>query len=65
MSVNAPAKPLTIKDFKSDPHNDWCPGCLSPDTLIFLGDGTKKAIRDMVVGDLVLGHARRQTTPRA
>jgi len=27
MSINAPAKPLTIKDFKSDLHNDWCPGC--------------------------------------
>ena len=27
MSVSAPAKPRTIKDFKSDLHNDWCPGC--------------------------------------
>ena len=26
MSANAPAK-LTIKDYKSDLHNDWCPGC--------------------------------------
>src|SRR6267143_2629906 len=26
MSVNAPVK-LTIKDYKSDLHNDWCPGC--------------------------------------
>src|SRR2546430_16274352 len=27
MSINAPAKPLSIKDYKSDLHNDWCPGC--------------------------------------
>src|SRR5437660_8801080 len=27
MSINAPAKPLAIKDYKSDLHNDWCPGC--------------------------------------
>src|ERR671935_3155842 len=26
MSVSAPAK-LTLKDYKSDLHNDWCPGC--------------------------------------
>ena len=29
MSVDAPKVPvkLTIKDYKSDLHNDWCPGC--------------------------------------
>src|SRR3982075_1432542 len=27
MSINTPAKPLAIKDYKSDLHNDWCPGC--------------------------------------
>src|SRR5438093_7576952 len=26
MSVDAPVK-LTLKDYKSDLHNDWCPGC--------------------------------------
>src|SRR2546430_17531230 len=26
MSVNAPVK-LTIKDYKSELHNDWCAGC--------------------------------------
>src|SRR5881397_448822 len=26
MSVSAPVK-LTIKDYKSELHNDWCPGC--------------------------------------
>ena len=27
MSVEAPVKKFTIKDYKSDLHNDWCPGC--------------------------------------
>src|SRR6267378_151411 len=27
MSINVPAKPITLKDYKSDLHNDWCPGC--------------------------------------
>jgi 2-oxoglutarate/2-oxoacid ferredoxin oxidoreductase subunit beta len=27
MSINTPAKPLVLKDYKSDLHNDWCPGC--------------------------------------
>src|SRR5216117_3556030 len=27
MSINAPAKPLTIKGYKSELHNDWCAGC--------------------------------------
>jgi 2-oxoglutarate ferredoxin oxidoreductase subunit beta len=59
MSINAPAKPLTIKDFKSDLHNDWCPGCLAPATVVVLGDGTKKRISEVVVGDLVLAHDGR------
>jgi 2-oxoglutarate ferredoxin oxidoreductase subunit beta len=56
MSINTPAKPITLKDYKSDLHNDWCPGCVTPDTLIVLGDGKRKEIRDIVVGELVLGH---------
>jgi 2-oxoglutarate/2-oxoacid ferredoxin oxidoreductase subunit beta len=59
MSINAPAKPLVLKDYKSDLHNDWCPGCLAPDTLIVLGDGSRKQIREIVVGDSVLGHDGR------
>ena len=29
MSVETPAQPVkfTLKDYKSDLHNDWCPGC--------------------------------------
>src|SRR2546428_11081587 len=58
MSVSAPVK-LTIKDYKSELHNDWCPGCLAPETQIVLSDGTLRAIRDVVVGDQVLGHDGR------
>src|SRR5712691_3156282 len=56
MSINAPAKPLTLKDYKSDLHNDWCPGCVTPDTRIVMGDGTSQPIAGVKVGDSVLGH---------
>jgi 2-oxoglutarate ferredoxin oxidoreductase subunit beta len=55
MSVSAPVK-LTIKDYKSELHNDWCPGCLAPETEIVLADGTQRRIAEVVVGDVVLGH---------
>ena len=58
MSVSAPVK-LTIKDYKSELHNDWCPGCLAPETEIVLANGATRAIRDVVVGDLVLSHDGR------
>ncbi len=55
MSTSAPLK-LTIKDYKSDLHNDWCPGCVHPRTQIVMGDRSRRAIRDVKVGDIVLGH---------
>jgi 2-oxoglutarate ferredoxin oxidoreductase subunit beta len=58
MSVEAkPVAPVkfTIKDYKSDLHNDWCPGCVAPSTRIVTKAGSK-LIADVVVGDLVLGH---------
>src|SRR2546428_2047632 len=55
MSVSAPVK-LTLKDYKSDLHNDWCPGCLAPDARIVMGDGTSRPISDVEVGEFVLGH---------
>lgn len=59
MSVDAPKVPvkLTIKDYKSDLHNDWCPGCLDPDTQIVTRGGMKR-IADIEVGDVVLSHDR-------
>ena len=54
MSVSAPVK-LTIKDYKSDLHNDWCPGCVAPSTRI-LTRGASVPIADIKVGDVVLGH---------
>jgi 2-oxoglutarate ferredoxin oxidoreductase subunit beta len=56
MSVEAPVKKFTIKDYKSDLHNDWCPGCLTPDTRIAMADGTWKLIADVAVEDQVIGH---------
>ncbi len=56
MSVEAPVKKFAIKDYKSDLHNDWCPGCVVPSTEIVMGDGRRKPISQVVVGDQVLGH---------
>jgi 2-oxoglutarate/2-oxoacid ferredoxin oxidoreductase subunit beta len=55
MSISAPVK-LTIKDYKSELHNDWCPGCVAPMTRIVLADGTMRPIAEVREGDLVLGH---------
>ena len=54
MSVSAPVK-LTIKDYKSDLHNDWCPGCVAPATRILTRSGSAP-IADIKVDDDVLGH---------
>src|SRR5438128_3207350 len=54
MSVNAPVK-LTIKDYKSELHNDWCAGCVLPSTKIITPFG-KRPIAEIRVGDEVLGH---------
>ena len=51
----APVK-FTIKDYKSDLHNDWCPGCVAPDSRIVMADGSSRRIADVVAGDRVLGH---------
>ncbi|HEX6060770.1 MAG TPA: hypothetical protein VF001_01770, partial [Candidatus Limnocylindria bacterium] len=46
---------FTIKDYKSDLHNDWCPGCVAPSTRIVTRAGSKP-IAEVSVGDQVLGH---------
>jgi 2-oxoglutarate ferredoxin oxidoreductase subunit beta len=51
----APVK-FTIKDYKSDLHNDWCPGCIAPESRVVMADGSSRPIADVVVGDRVLGH---------
>src|SRR5216683_2440183 len=55
MSVSAPVK-FTLKDYKSDLHNDWCPGCIAPDSRVVMADGSSRRIADVVAGDRVLGH---------
>src|SRR5436190_19357777 len=51
----APVK-FTIKDYKSDLHNDWCPGCIAPDSRIVMADGSSRRIAEVAVGERVLGH---------
>jgi 2-oxoglutarate ferredoxin oxidoreductase subunit beta len=51
----APVK-FTIKDYKSDLHNDWCPGCIAPESRIVMADGSSRRIADVVAGDRVLAH---------
>ena len=46
---------LTIKDYKSDLHNDWCPGCVAATTRILTRSGSAP-IADIKVDDTVLGH---------
>jgi 2-oxoglutarate ferredoxin oxidoreductase subunit beta len=57
MSVNAPTK-LTMKDYKSELHNDWCAGCIAPDTLIHTDSGVRP-ISQIEVGEKVLAHDGR------
>src|SRR5919109_261492 len=57
MSANAPTK-LTIKDYKSELHNDWCPGCITPTTPIVTPTGLRPIV-EIAVGDEVLAHDGR------
>ena len=51
----APVK-FTLKDYKSDLHNDWCPGCIAPESRVVMADGSSRRIADVVAGDRVVGH---------
>src|SRR6059036_3800595 len=44
---------LKLTDLKTDVHNDWCPGCLTGDTLV-LSNPAVKAIQDVRPGERVL-----------
>lgn len=45
---------LKLSDYKTDVHNDWCPGCVLPDTLIHCNPSVKQ-IQQIGVGERVLG----------
>ncbi|CAE6484668.1 Pyruvate ferredoxin/flavodoxin oxidoreductase, beta subunit [Candidatus Nitrosotenuis uzonensis] len=45
---------LNLGDYKTDVHNDWCPGCVLPDTLIHCNPSVKQ-IQQVSVGERVLG----------
>lgn len=43
-----------VSDYKTEVHNDWCPGCVLPDTLIHCNPSVKQ-IQQISVGERVLG----------
>jgi len=43
-----------LADYKTEVHNDWCPGCVLPDTLIHCNPSIKQ-IQQVSVGERVLG----------
>jgi 2-oxoglutarate/2-oxoacid ferredoxin oxidoreductase subunit beta len=45
---------LKLADYKTDVHNDWCPGCVLPDTTIHCNPSVKQ-IQQIAVGERVLG----------
>src|SRR5712692_368535 len=45
---------LKLSELKTEAHNDWCPGCVLPGTLIH-ANPSAKAIEEVVVGERVLG----------
>jgi 2-oxoglutarate ferredoxin oxidoreductase subunit beta len=45
---------LKLGDYKTDVHNDWCPGCVLPDTIIHCNPSVKQ-IHQVSVGERVLG----------
>ncbi|MEM3152272.1 MAG: hypothetical protein QXW26_02310, partial [Candidatus Nitrosocaldus sp.] len=50
------SRQFKLADYKTDVHNDWCPGCLIGDTLV-LSNPSVKQIKDIVSGDVVLNAA--------
>ncbi|MEM1959189.1 MAG: 2-oxoacid:ferredoxin oxidoreductase subunit beta [Candidatus Nitrosocaldus sp.] len=50
------SRQFKLADYKTDVHNDWCPGCLIGDTLV-LSNPSVKQIKDIVPGDVVLNAA--------
>ena len=43
-----------MSDYKTEVHNDWCPGCVLPDTIIQCNPSVKQ-IQMVSVGERVLG----------
>ncbi len=45
---------MGLSDYKTEVHNDWCPGCVLPDTVIHCNPSAKQ-IQQVSVGERVLG----------
>lgn len=43
-----------MSDYKTEVHNDWCPGCVLPDTLLHCNPSVKQ-IQQLKVGERVMG----------
>jgi 2-oxoglutarate ferredoxin oxidoreductase subunit beta len=43
-----------LSDYKTEVHNDWCPGCVLPDTHLHCNPSVKQ-IQQLKVGERVLG----------
>src|SRR5258708_7876371 len=50
MKPPVPVK-FTLKDYKSDLHNDWCPGCVAPSTRIVTRAGSKPLPDSVALND--------------
>lgn len=44
---------LRVPSFKTEVHNDWCPGCLTGDTLV-IGNPSVKQLLEVEPGDRIL-----------
>jgi 2-oxoglutarate ferredoxin oxidoreductase subunit beta len=44
---------LKLTDLKTEAHNDWCPGCVTGDTLV-ISNPSVKQIQDVQPGDRIL-----------
>ncbi|MBI3841493.1 MAG: hypothetical protein HY297_06060, partial [Thaumarchaeota archaeon] len=44
---------LKLSDLKTSAHNDWCPGCLTGDTLV-VSNPYVKPIQEVKVGERIL-----------
>jgi 2-oxoglutarate ferredoxin oxidoreductase subunit beta len=49
---------LKLADYKTEVHNDWCAGCVLPDTTIHCNPSVKQ-IQQIAVGEKVLGRDGR------
>ncbi len=55
---------LKVTDYRTDVHNDWCPGCVTGDTLVITNPSVK-AIQEVEAGDRILTAAGKYSNVAA